>query len=93
MYDTPRVALARAVEEGKMIAEQILQLQLRVAAKHITEDVAVEEYEKLLRRVETVKGLAERAQAAMLELAPPILSPRPPEMTRGMAELRVLAAE
>ncbi len=93
MYEAPRVALIRAVEEGKNIAAQILQLQLRVGAKYISEDYAVAEYEKLLRRVETVKGLAERAQAAMMELAPPVLPPLPADVTRGLAELRVLAAE
>lgn len=93
MYEAPRVALVRAVEEGKSIAAQILQLQLRVGAKYISEDYAVAEYEKLLRRVETIKGLAERAQAAMMELAPPAFPPLPADITRGLAELRVLAAE
>ena len=93
MFEAPRIALIRAVEEGRNIAAQILHLQLRVGAKYISEDYAVAEYEKLLRRVETIKGLAEQAQAAMLELAPPMMPPLPADVTRGLAELRVLAAE
>ena len=93
MYEIPRVALTRAVNEGKTIAAEILQLQLRVGARYISEDVAVAEYEVLLRRVEAVRGLAEQAQAAMLELSPPALGPLPEAMVLGLAELRTLSAE
>lgn len=93
MYEPPRVALMRAVSEGKQIAAEILRLQLRVAAGFITEDEAVSKYEVLLRRVDAVRGLAEQAQGAVRELSPPTLPPVPDDMSLGLAELRTLAAE
>ncbi len=93
MYQVPRVALTQAVDQGKQVAADILQLQLRVSKQYISEDAAVDEYQTLLRRVEAIRGLAEQAQAAMFELSPPNMQPLPEAMTLGLAELRALDAD
>ena len=93
MYQVPRVALSQAVDQGKQIAADILQLQLRVSKGYISEDAAVDEYQTLLRRVDAIRGLAEQAQAAMYELSPQNMQPLPEAMTLGLAELRVLDAD
>jgi hypothetical protein len=93
MFEPPRVALVRAVQEGRQITSDILVLHLRVGSGYITQDEAVTEYERLLRRVETVQGLAATAQAAVRELSPPTLGALPDDMMLGLAELRTLAAE
>lgn len=93
MYEVPRVALIKAVEEGKQIAAEIIQLQLMLANDYLTKDYVAELYESLLRRVDAIQGRAELAQQKVREMGPPSLGPMPDAAMRGMAELRVLAAE
>jgi len=93
MYEVPRVALIKAVEEGKQIAAEIIQLQLMLANKYLTKDYVAEMYESLLQRVDAIQGRAELAQQKVRELGPPSLGPLPDAAMRGLAELRVLSAE
>jgi len=93
MYEVPRVALVRAVDEGKLIAADIIQLQLMVNNGYVDKNAAADMYEFLLQRVDAIQGRAEKAQEAVRELGPASLGPLPEEAMRGMAELRVLAAE
>lgn len=93
MYEVPRVALIKAVEEGKHIAAEIIQLQLMLTHKYYNKDYVAEMYESLLQRVDAIQGQAELAQQKVREMGPPSLGPIPDAAMRGMAELRVLAAE
>ena len=93
MYEVPRVALINMVKEGKQIAAEIIQLQLMLANKYYTKDYVAEMYESLLQRVDTIQGQAEMAQQKVRELGPPSLGPLPDTAMRGLAELKVLAAE
>jgi len=93
MYEVPRVALLNAVEEGKTIAAEIIQLQMMLVNGYYTKEYVAERYEQLLVRVDAIQGRAEKAQKAVRELGPASLGPLPDEAMRGMAELRVLAAE
>jgi len=93
MYEVPRVALLNAVEEGKAIAAEIIQLQLMLTNGYLTKEYVAELYEHLLIRVDAIQGRAEKAQQAVRELGPASLGPLPDEALRGLAELRVLSAE
>ena len=93
MYEVPRVALLNAVEEGKTIAAEIIQLQMMLVNGYYTKEYVAERYEQLLVRVDAIQGRAEKAQKTVRELGPASLGPLPDEAMRGMAELRVLAAE
>jgi hypothetical protein len=93
MQQVPRVALIDAVNEGKSIEAELLQLKLKLNMKLVTEDQAVDTYAKLLERIQKVQQITNVAGKHVRELGPPRMLQVPNEMVVGLTELSVLAAE
>ena len=92
MQQVPRVALIDAVNEGKSIEAELLQLKLKLNMKLVTEDQAVDTYAKLLERIQMVQQITNVAGKHVRELGPPRMLQVPNEMVVGLTELNVLAA-